>query len=321
MKGIRLKDINPSDFIGKSIEVCCLVKSRDIKTDSRGSQYLKVLLMDDTRELSAVYFGDISDVINVIAPGTPLGFLLEISEYRNSVSAKIVNVYNAPEYTIRDFIPWVDSYDTYEGILTKMLASFTNPVYKTVVTELYKKFDDKVRVVPAATGMHHTQFGGTLAHSVSVALAADTLAANYQQIYGKDFINRELLRAAALLHDIAKAKEISANPSTGEVEYSDWSALHSHIVGCIIEIQKVADEHDFSDSKEVELLIHCIAAHHGKLEFGSPVTPAIPEAELLNTADNLDAAMWRYNSAYKDLKSGEGIAQFKAGQSFKFYKV
>ena len=321
MESIRLKDMNLQDFTGKTVPVTCVVKSRELKADSRGGQYLKVTLMDGLKEIGAVFFGDIASVIDFIVPGTPLTFTLEISYYKGTPSAKIINVHAVYGLTIQDFIPWIPNYDTYKSLFDKMVNSFSNPVYSTIVTKLFKKYFDKFKLVPAATGMHHTQFGGVLAHSVSVALAADALAVNYEQIYGPGFVNRELLRAAALLHDIAKCDEISADQLTGEVEYSDWSALHSHIVGGILEVQRVAIENNLMDKKEVGLLIHCISAHHGVLEYGSPVTPALPEAEILNTADNLDAAMWRYNNAYEELKSGESITQFKGGRSYKFYKA
>lgn len=321
MESIRLKDMVLADYIGHTVPVTSIVKLRELKADSRGGQYLKVTLMDGLKELNAVFFGDVASVIDFIVPGTPLTFMLEISDYRGNPSAKIINVHSADNYTIRDFIPWIPNYDTYRNLLPRMIASITNPVYKTIINGLFDKYLKKYEEVPAATGMHHTQFGGVLAHSVAVALAADSLATNYEQIYGPGFVDRELLRTAALIHDIAKCDEISCNPNTGEVEYSTWSALHSHIVGGILEVQKLAVEYSLMDTKEVSLLIHCISAHHGVLEYGSPVTPAIPEAEILNTADNLDAAMWRYFNAYEELGSDESLVQFKGGRSYKFYKV
>ena len=321
MESVRLKDINLADYIGNCVPVTCLVKSRELKADSRGGQYLKVTLMDGVKELNAVFFGDVASVIDFIVQGNPLTFMLEISDYKGNPSAKISNVFSAEGYTIKDFIPWIPNYDTYRNLLSKMITSITNPVYKTIITGLFDKYMKKYEEVPAATGMHHTQFGGVLAHSVSVALAADALANNYEQIYGPGFIDRELLRTAALIHDIAKCDEINCNSNTGEVEYSNWSALHSHIVGGILEVQKLADKHDLNEKKEVGLLIHCISAHHGVLEYGSPVTPAIPEAEILNTADNLDAAMWRYHNAYNELESTESSVQFKGGRTYKFYKA
>ena len=115
-----------------------------------------------------------------------------------------------------------------------------------------------------------------------MARICDFLAGQY------DILNRDLLITAALFHDIAKVNEISAFP---ENDYTDEGQFLGHIVmGVMMIDEKIKTMQGFPKELELELK-HCILAHHGELEFGSPKKPAIIEAMALSHADNLDAKM------------------------------
>ena len=81
-----------------------------------------------------------------------------------------------------------------------------------------------------------------------------------------------------------------------------------------------SDETVEEEKEAVELLKHCLAAHHGKLEFGSPITASVPEAVILNIADNLSAEMFRYNKNLKTVNPGEYATQWINGALNKYYK-
>ena len=124
--------------------------------------------------------------------------------------------------------------------------------------------------------------GGLLEHTLSVVKMCDYFSKQYP------LINRDLLLTAAMFHDIGKTKELSAFPAN---DYTDDGQLLGHI---IIGSQMVKERIDampgFPKKLESEL-IHCILAHHGELEYGSPKKPALIEAMALNLADNADARM------------------------------
>ena len=134
----------------------------------------------------------------------------------------------------------------------------------------------------AAKTVHHSFVGGLMEHSLSVARFCDYMAGAYP------LLNRDLLITAALLHDIGKTRELSTFPLN---DYTDEGQLVGHIViGAMMIHDQISRMPDFPPLLGTEL-IHCILAHHGELEYGSPKKPALAEAVALNLADNADARM------------------------------
>ena len=134
----------------------------------------------------------------------------------------------------------------------------------------------------AAKSVHHGFVGGLLEHTLRVVKMCDYFAGFYKEI------NRDLLLTAAMFHDIGKTKELSAFP---ENDYTDDGQLLGHIIiGSQMVKERIDTMTGFPKKLESEL-IHCILAHHGELEYGSPKKPALIEAMALNLADNADAKM------------------------------
>ena len=130
--------------------------------------------------------------------------------------------------------------------------------------------------------MHHGFVGGLLEHTLGVTKNCDYFAKMYP------VLNRDLLLTAAIFHDIGKLKELSTFP---ENDYTDAGQLLGHIM---IGAEWVGDAIKSINGFPVGLaneLKHCILAHHGELEFGSPKKPALVEALALSFADNIDAKM------------------------------
>ena len=147
---------------------------------------------------------------------------------------------------------------------------------------------------------------------------------------------------SATLHDIGKIFELSVNTLSGKTEYSVHASLSTHIMDAIREVDSAASELGYGQSniydddgnltgtktveeleeenEALDLLRHCLAAHHGKLEFGSPITASIPEAALLYIADNMSAEMFKYNKAFKDMEPGASSTSWVFGQMVKYYK-
>lgn len=134
----------------------------------------------------------------------------------------------------------------------------------------------------AAKVIHQAYVGGLVNHTLHVAQVCEY----YSQMYPA--INRDLLITAALLHDIGKTVELSEFPAN---DYTDEGTMLGHIViGLDMVSQHCAQIQGFPLNLREELL-HCIAAHHGKLDYGSPVAPHIIEAIALHRADEVDAAL------------------------------
>ena len=134
----------------------------------------------------------------------------------------------------------------------------------------------------AAKTVHHSFIGGLLEHTLSVTKLCNFYCTAYPAL------NRDLLLTAAICHDIGKTKELSLYPVN---DYTDEGQFLGHIVmGTEMVGEKIRGIEGFPVILKQELQ-HCILAHHGELEYGSPKKPAIIEAVALNLADNTDAKM------------------------------
>lgn len=110
-------------------------------------------------------------------------------------------------------------------------------------------------------------------------------------------LNKDLLYAAAMYHDIGKTKELSAFP---ENDYTDDGQLLGHIIiGVEMANDAIRSIPGFPEKLASELK-HCIIAHHGELEYGSPKKPALAEALALNFADSTDAKLQTLTEIFKE---------------------
>ena len=164
-----------------------------------------------------------------------------------------------------------------------IINSLSNPYLKKLMQSIFvedKAFAKAFCNSSAAKSIHHGFVGGLLEHTLSVTKLCDYYCSAYP------ILKRDLLLSAAMCHDIGKARELSAFP---ENDYTDEGQLLGHIVmGAEMVGEKIRAIDGFPKVLGNELR-HCILAHHGKLEYGSPKTPALIEALALNYADDTDA--------------------------------
>ena len=172
-----------------------------------------------------------------------------------------------------------------EGTLKSYMSSLQNVYLKKLLHAFFVEDEEFVKVFKyssAAKAVHHGFVGGLLEHTLSVVKMCDYFAANYP------VLNRDLLLTAAIFHDIGKTEELSAFP---ENDYTDDGQLLGHIViGAEMVGERIRKIPGFP-AKTANELKHCILAHHGELEYGSPKKPALIEAAALNFADNTDAKL------------------------------
>jgi len=169
--------------------------------------------------------------------------------------------------------------------LTAYIRQISNKYLRQVLEFYYIKdeaFIKKFKAHSAAKTVHHGFSGGLLEHTLSVTRMCDYFATSYS------ILNRDLLLSSAILHDIGKVKELSDFPDN---DYTDEGQLLGHIIiGAQMIHDLIKEIPDFPLDLENQL-VHCILAHHGELEYGSPKKPAMVEAVALNLADNTDARM------------------------------
>lgn len=273
---------------GDHIAGIYLCKQKNSAVTKNGKPYDNVILQDKTGAIDCKIWDvgsagicdfDALDYVDIVGEVSSFNGALQVSIKRTRVAGE-------GEYDPKDYLPVSerDINDMYKELLG-YVGEISNHYLKALLEEFFVKdeaFIKKFKNASAAKSVHHCFVGGLLEHTVSVANLCKYYALKYPML------KKDLVVSAALLHDIGKVKEISSFP---ENDYTDEGNLLGHIVmGAEMVGQKAALIDGFPKSLENELK-HCILAHHGKLEFGSPKKPALIEAVALNYADDLDAKM------------------------------
>lgn len=283
-----IKDLKEGDRVF-DIYLC---KHKQSAMTKNGKPYENVILQDKTGTLDAKVWEpgsagiaefDSLDYIEVYGDVTSFQGALQ-------VNVKRIRVCQEGEYDPADYLP-VSSKSIPEMYrkLLGLIDSLENEYVKKLLNAFFREdeaFKKKFQNSSAAKAIHHGFVGGLLEHSLSVAQLCDYYCTAYP------ILKRDLLLAAALLHDIGKIKEISPFP---ENDYTDDGQLLGHIVmGSEMISEKIKGIPGFPAGLAAEIK-HCILAHHGKYEFGSPKIPAIIEALALNYADDTDAKIQTFS--------------------------
>ena len=212
---------------------------------------------------------------------------------------------NPQDYDRADLLPATTyNIDELWAQLESILASFTEPDLKRLVTAVLAdgEIREALREAPAAKQLHHAFLGGLLEHVVSVLTLAVKVVPHYP------ILMRDLVLTGVILHDIGKIHELAW--ATG-FEYTLEGTLLGHIQIGASMVEKTIDSLPNFPPRLKTLVLHTILSHHGKLEFGSPKLPMIPEALMLNFLDDMDAKMQTLKSEFeKAARAGKGPGEF-----------
>lgn len=272
---------------GERISEVYLVKSKTTALTKSGKPYDNVILQDKTGTLDAKIWDPESVGIEEFEAMDYIAINGDISSYQGKIQCAIKRARKASEgeYEVGDYIPVSEkNIDEMYQELMGIIAGVKNTYLSQL---LHKFFDDaefakQFKFHSAAKSVHHGFVGGLLEHTLSVTKNCEYFAEVYP------ILNHDLLVTAAIFHDIGKLRELSVFP---ENDYTDEGQLLGHIV---MGTEWIGEEIRNIEGFPVMLaneLKHCILAHHGELEFGSPKKPALVEALALSFADNLDAKM------------------------------
>ena len=253
-----------------------------------GKSYENVILQDKTGTIDAKIWEPNSLGIDEFDALDYIDVVGDVTSFQGNLQVSIKRVRKASEgeYEPGNYLPVSNKdIETMYQELLGMINQIKNPYFHQLLLAFFKEDAGFVKTFKgnsAAKSVHHGFIGGLLEHTVSVA----NLCLYYCGTYS--ILNKDLLITAALLHDIGKTKELSAFPMN---DYTDDGQLLGHImIGAEMIHDKAKEIPGFPYKLESELK-HCILAHHGELEYGSPKKPALAEAVALNMADNTDAKM------------------------------
>ena len=273
---------------GNHISDIYLCKTKQTQLTKTGKEYGNLILQDKTGTIEAKIWDlsspgvgefDAMDYVHIEADVT-------LFQNANQLNVRRIRTAREGEYVEADYLP-VSKKEIgkmYEELLG-FVRSVKNPWLNQLLSGYFvedKEFAKAFQFHSAAKTVHHGFVGGLLEHTLSVVKLCDYYAGYYKTL------NRDLLLTAAMFHDIGKMQELSRFP---ENDYTDDGQLLGHImIGTEMISERIRQIPDFPPRLASELK-HCILAHHGELEYGSPKKPALLEALALNFADNTDAKM------------------------------
>ena len=273
---------------GMHIADVYLCKNKQIAMTKNGKEYGNLVLQDKTGTIDAKIWDLGSPGVGDFETMDYVHVEADITLFQNSNQMNIRRIRRAQEgeYVEADYLPVSKKNikEMYEELLG-CIGTVKNPYLQKLLSIYFvdsPAFAKAFQFHSAAKSVHHGFVGGLLEHTLSVAKMCDYYSSCYPQL------NRDLLLTAAIFHDIGKTKELSRFP---ENDYTDDGQLLGHIIiGTEMVGKGIRAIPGFPEVLAVELK-HCILAHHGELEYGSPKKPALLEALALNFADNTDAKM------------------------------
>ncbi len=280
-----------------------LCKSKNVAQTKNGKDYENVTLTDKTGSISCKIWEPNSMGIGDFDVNDYVEIRGRVQLYNGAIQMSIDRAFKASEgsYDPADYLP-VSGRDINEMFdeLKGYINSLQSPYYKLLLEKIFiedVQFAESFKKHSAAKSIHHGFVGGLLQHTLAVTDLCNFYCTKYPAL------NRDLLISAALCHDIGKVKELSEFPLN---DYTDEGQLLGHIViGVIMLDEKIREIKGFPKVK-ADQLKHCILAHHGEYEFGSPKKPAIIEALALNFADNTDAKIEAMQEVFENSPLAEG---------------
>ncbi|MBO4396503.1 MAG: HD domain-containing protein [Eubacterium sp.] len=272
---------------GNKISGVYLCKQKQILKTKAGKTYYSLILQDKTATMDAKIW-EISAAISEFDSLDYIACEGTVTSFQGNLQANInrVRIADEGEYDPVDFIPTTDkNIDEMKSELAGFVDSINNEYLKKLLKYYFtdgNEFYSKFIAHSAAKSVHHSFYGGLLEHTLAVTRMCELFSKQYPRI------NRDLLITASLLHDMGKVYELTDFPAN---DYSDEGNLMGHIYIGARKIENTCESIDGFPEKLRAELIHCILAHHGKLEYGSPKTPGLIEALALHMADNTDAKL------------------------------
>lgn len=271
-----------------------LCKHKQSAVTKNGKPYETVILQDKTGTIDAKVWDPNNAGISEFDTLDYIEVYGDVNSFQGAlqVNVKRIRVCHEGEYDPADYLPVSKkNIDEMYKELLGLIGRTENEYLKKLLESFFvedEAFIRAFRTSSAAKTVHHGFVGGLLEHTLSVAKLCEYFCKTYP------ILKRDLLITAALCHDIGKTKELSLFP---ENDYTDDGQLLGHIVmGAEMVGEKARQIPGFPPVLEAELK-HCILAHHGEYEYGSPKKPALIEAAALNLADNADAKLETFSEA------------------------
>ncbi len=295
-----------------------LVREADVRVAQNGRTFLDLVVADRSASVPAkIWEWDSS--VTPPAPGT----IIKVRGVGNAFNGRLqlrVDRWRPVEVVdavgMEDVVPSAPE-DPRQMLKTVLetVAGFANVDLQKIVGELLREANagERLLTAPAAKQLHHAERGGLLHHVTDMLRVARALTGVYPHL------NADLLYAGVIVHDLGKLGEMTCDETGLATGYSTEGRLVGHIVRGAMDVERAA-ERVGARREQAMLLQHLVLAHHGKLEFGSPVLPKLPEAEVLSLLDVLDARVYEMRDALANVGPGTFSAKVWAMDNRELYQ-
>jgi 3'-5' exoribonuclease len=269
---------------GGAVTSFFLAKQIQVRQRRSGEPYLSLVLGDRTGEVAAVMWEGVEEASKELTDGDIVKVQGLLGSYQRERQLTITRLRKAApdEIVPEDYLPRsVQDPAALLARLREAVDGMREPHLKRLLHDLLadEAFMAAFSAAPAAKSIHHAVLGGLLEHTVSV-VGLCRLLADYYPV-----VDRDLLLAAAMLHDVGKVRELTWDRV---FDYTDAGRLLGHItLGALLVEERIRTIPDFPEDV-AQRLLHCILSHHGELEWGSPRRPKTLEALVLHYAEDLD---------------------------------
>lgn len=300
MEGKRINEFMFNDRITGFFSV----RKKTIRESSRG-QFVTLEIGDCSGRIAAVIWSPDQFSLTELTAGIVVKVRGVVGEYNDKLQLVVnrIRLATDDEYSSEDILPHSSqSLEQRKNRIIALTDRIENGYIRTLTDSFFKEDQFFTDYLMAAAGKlwHHAYVGGLAEHSANVT----ELALDVVSLY--DFLDRDLLIFGGLLHDAGKIASYSTDVV---IDYTDEGRLLGHI--CLVDdwICRRAGEIEAFPSSLLMKLRHVILAHHGALEYASPILPQIPEAFVLYYCDEIDSKMGAINRIH-DKQSGTGWSQW-----------
>ena len=281
-----------------------MIKSVSVKTGSTGKPYLDVVLGDRTGEINGKKW-DVGASDHLLKEKDIVKIIATVNEFNSQLQLKIQRIRKALPETIPDDVMDMGDFvkaapedpdEMYNYIMDTCL-SFEDDDYRALCRKALEDNKEKLMYYPAASKNHHAELGGLLYHTKRMLMNGERVCEVYKNL------NRDLLLAGVIMHDMQKLFEIDADTDGMSSGYSFEGQLLGHIVMGVKYVDELSLKLNIGTEKRI-MMEHMILSHHYEPEYGSPKKPLFPEAEVLHYLDILDARMYDMEEALKNTEPG-----------------
>ena len=294
-KGLYIKDIRP----GSDVTGLFCVSSESMRQTRNGAPFISLTVSDNTGSMEARIWDRARELDILFEKGDIVELQAEAVEFNGQCQPKVNHlrqIEREEEINPAMFLPSAPiDRNEYWNLCRKAIRSVKNRELKRVLEELFSpnNIKDAFCQAPAAKKMHHAYIGGLLEHSVNLLKLSGLVCKLYPHL------DRDLMVAVSLCHDIGKTRELSWKKPP--IDYTDQGRLLGHIAMGLQMVEGAIDAARLrGGSGSMLALKHIILSHHGQREFGSPVLPMTEEAVVFHMIDDLDAKLNFLNNLKKE---------------------